>query len=183
MKPKTSPLRRALVIATLVIHSFPLPVYADSTPVAAESKKAPLQIENRTGIKVVVQVNSADTTSKGIGKQVLGVKNLLDQYTALGMVSGRDFEIAMVFRGDGAQFLLTDEAYDSKVKDSHPNGNPSRLMIEALHQGGVKIFECQVAMKLKGYGVDDLLPFTRVVVSGIGALVDFEKSGYLPITP
>lgn len=183
MKPKTSPLRRALVIATLVIHSFPLPVYADSPPVVAESTKAPLQIENRTGIKVVVQVNSADATSKGIGKQVLGVKNLLDQYTALGMVSGRDFEIAMVFRGDGAQFLLTDEAYDSKVKDSHPNGNPSRLMIEALHQGGVKIFECQVAMKLKGYGVNDLLPFTRVVVSGIGALVDFEKSGYLPITP
>jgi len=38
-------------------------------------------------------------------------------------------------------------------------------------------------MKLKGYKPEDIFPFSRVVVSGIGAVVDFEKSGYMEITP
>lgn len=56
-------------------------------------------------------------------------------------------------------------------------------MIEAMHKGGVKMYECYVAMKLKGYKPEDILPFSRIVVSGIGAIVDFEKSGYMEITP
>ena len=179
---RNSALRVAFLVAAIVIGSAAMPAYADGNQ-NAENQKAPLQIVNQTGLKVVVQVNNSDTIPNGIGKQVLGVKNLLDQYTALGMKAGKDFEIAMVFRGDGAQFLLTDEAYDAKVKETHAKGNPSRKMIEALHQAGIQIFECQVAMRLKGYDVNDILPFSRIVVSGIGALVDFEKSGYLPLTP
>jgi hypothetical protein len=34
----------------------------------------------------------------------------------------KDYEIVMVFRGDGAQFLLTDEAYNLKVKQTHSQG-------------------------------------------------------------
>ena len=45
------------------------------------------------------------------------------------------------------------------------------------------MYECGVAMRLKGYTAQDLLPYSRIVVSGIGALVDFEKSGFLSITP
>jgi intracellular sulfur oxidation DsrE/DsrF family protein len=183
MKPKTSPLRLALVVAMLVINSIPLPAYADNSPVAAENTKAPLQIESRTGIKVVLQVNSADTIPNGIGKQVLAAKNLYDQYAALGMASGKDYEIAMVFRGDGVQFLLTDDAYDAKVKQPHPKGNPNKAILDALSKGGIKMYECGVAMKLKAYTPEDILPYSRIVVSGIGALVDFEKSGYLAITP
>ncbi len=99
------------------------------------------------------------------------------------MKSGKDYEIVMVFRADGAQFLLTDEAYDLKVKQPHPRGNPNKAMIETMHKVGVKIYECHVAMKLKGYKLEDIFSFSRIVVSGIGAVIDFEKSGYLPITP
>ena len=56
-------------------------------------------------------------------------------------------------------------------------------MIEAMHKGGVKMYECHLAMRLKGYKPEDIFPFSRVVVSGIGAVVDFEKSGYMEITP
>jgi intracellular sulfur oxidation DsrE/DsrF family protein len=39
-------------------------------------------------------------------------------------------------------------------------------------------------MKRKvGFGAAEILPFSRLVVSGIGALVDLQKSGYLSITP
>ncbi len=167
----------------LFLQGVPSAAYAKTSEAIAENAKPPLQIVNKTGIKVVVQVNAFDTVPNGIAKQVLAVKNLHDQYAALGMTPGKDYEIVVVFRGEGARFLLTDEAYDAKVKQPHPKGNPSRALIEALHQGGVKMYECGVAMKMLGYEPKDILPFSRVVVSGIGALVDFEKSGYLPITP
>ena len=149
----------------------------------AENIKPPLQITSQTGLKVVVQVNYSDTIPNGISKQVMATKNLYDQYAALGMKPGKDYEIVMVFRADGAQFLLTDEAYDQKVRQPHPKGNPNLAILEALHNDGVKMYECGVAMRLKGYTSQDILPFSRIVVSGIGAMVDFEKSGYLSITP
>jgi len=34
----------------------------------------------------------------------------------------KDYEIVMVFRGDGAQFLLNDEAYNLKVKQAYFQG-------------------------------------------------------------
>ena len=45
------------------------------------------------------------------------------------------------------------------------------------------MYQCNVAMKLKGYEPQELFPFSRLVESGIGALVDLEKSGYLSVTP
>lgn len=158
-------------------------VWAEDRYGTTENTKPALEIINQTGIKVVAQINYSDTMPNGISKQVMAVKNLFDQYTALDMKSGKDYEIIMVFRADGAQFLLTDEAYDLKVKQPHPNGNPNKTMIEAMYKGGVKMYECHEAMKLKGYKPEDIVPFSRIVVTGIGAAVDFEKSGYLPITP
>lgn len=156
---------------------------AQSNDNMTENTKPPLQIVNQAGLKVAIQVNYADTIPNGIGKQVLAAKNLYDQYTALGMKAGKDYDIVMVFRADGAQFLLTDEAYEQKVKSPHPKGNPSRALLDELVRGGVKMYECGVAMRLKGYTAQDILPYSRIVVSGIGALVDFEKSGFLAVTP
>lgn len=170
-------------ILILSLHGISSVAFAETNDSMAENSKPPLQIVSQTGLKVVVQVNYADTIPNGVSKQVMAAKNLYDQYTALGMKPGKDYEIVMVFRADGAQFLLTDEAYDQKVKQPHPKGNPNRAMLEALNKGGVKMYECGVAMRLKGYSAQDILPYSRVVVSGIGAMVDFEKSGYLSITP
>jgi len=184
MNKNTGSITRAfaglLVFSTLGFSSL---AFADLNESLAENTKPPLQIVNQTGLKVVVQINYADTIPNGISKQVLATKNLHDQYTALGMKPGKDYEIVMVFRGDGAQFLLTDAAYEQKVKQPHSKGNPNVAIIEALHKDGVKMYECAVAMRLKGYTPRDILPFSRIVTSGIGAMVDFEKSGYISITP
>jgi intracellular sulfur oxidation DsrE/DsrF family protein len=183
MKRKTNFWAIVLGLSVLLLTGFQHVAWAETDGVEAENTKPPLQIVNQTGIRVVAQINYSDTMPNGISKQVMAVKNLYDQYTALGMTSGKDYEIIMVFRADGAQFLLTDEAYDLKVKQPHPKGNPNKAMLETMYKGGVKMYECYVAMKLKGYKPEDIFPFSRVVVSGIGAVVDFEKSGYLPITP
>ena len=166
----------------LSLHGLSPVAFAEPSNLV-ESTKSPLQITSQTGLKVAVQVNYADTVPNGISKQVMAAKNLYDQYAALGMKPGKDYEIVMVFRGDGSQFLLTDEAYDQKVKQPHPKGNPNRSILDALNKGGVKMYECGVAMQLKGYSPKDILPYSRIVVSGIGAMIDLEKSGYLSITP
>src|ERR1035437_4674121 len=152
-----------LVLSLQGISSVSLAQTTDSLP---ENTKPPLQIVNQTGLKVAIQMNYADTIPNGIGKQVLAVKNLFDQYTALGMKSGKDYEIVMVFRGDGAQFLLTDEAYDQKVKQPHPKGNPNRAILDELIKGGVKMYECGVTMRMKDYSPQDVLPYSRIVASG-----------------
>jgi len=172
-----------ITVFGLFLQMMSLASWAHSAVSEAENTKLPLQISHQTAIKVVVQINYSDTIPNGISKQVLAVKNLYDQYTHLGMKAGKDYDIVMVFRADGAQFLLNDEAYDAKVKQPHPKGNPNRALLEALHAGGVTMYQCNVAMKMKGYEPEEILPFSRLVVSGMGALVDLEKSGYLPITP
>lgn len=181
-------MNRKMFLAALAVFGlyFFLPqtmTSAASVETREVTAEPPLQISNRTGMKVVIQVNSSDTIPSGISKQVLAVKNLHDQYTALGMKSGKDYEIVMVFRGDGARFLLTDAAYALKVKQPHPKGNPNTAIIEGLRKGGVKMYECNVAMTLLGYKPEDILPFSRIVASGIGAVLDLQKSGYLLITP
>ena len=168
----------------LILFFFALALTSTAAYSEDLAHQPPLQIDNKTGLKVVVQVNHVDVIPRnGISKQIFGTKNLVDQYNALGMQAGKDYEIIMVFRADGAQFLLNDDAYDAKVKAPHPKGNPNKKLLMYLAKAGVTMFECSVAMKLKGYTPDDLLPFSRRVVSGIGAVVDFEKSGYLLITP
>lgn len=184
MRKKIGP--GAMAIAGLLflsLQGMPSVALAQATTSLSENTKPALQIVNQTGLKVAIQVNYADTIPNGVGKQVLAAKNLYDQYTALGMKAGRDYEIVMVFRADGAQFLLTDEAYDQKVKPPHPKGNPNRIILDELIEGGVKMYECGVAMRMKGYSPQDILPYSRIVVSGMGAMVDFEKSGYLSVTP
>jgi intracellular sulfur oxidation DsrE/DsrF family protein len=170
-------------LAVVLLQGVSSIAYAQTSDGTAENTKPPLQIVNQTGLKVLIQVNYDATVPNGISKQVLAAKNLYDQYAALGMKGGKDYEIAMVFRADGAQSLLTDDAYDAKVKQPHPKGNPNKAILDLLSKDGVKMYECAVAMKLKGYKPEDLLPFSRVVVSGMGAMVDFQKSGFLPVTP
>lgn len=172
------------LVALAVAASLSLQGVAWAEAAVNENTLPPLQIVNKTGVKVVVQVNDAAVIPmNGISKQVMGAKMLHDQYASLGMKSGKDYEIVMVFRAAGSQFLLNDDAYDEKAKGQHPKGNPNRAMIEAMQKDGVKMYECAVAMKMQGYENTDLLPFARIVASGMGAIVDLEKSGYLEVTP
>lgn len=141
------------------LHGLSSSAFAETSVNLAENSKPPLQIVKQTELKVAIQVNCADTVPNRVGKQVMAAKNLHYQYTAPGMKAGEDCEIVMLFRADGARFLLTDEAHDEEVKQPHPKGNP------------------------KGHSPQDILPYSRIVASGIGAMVDFQKSGFLPITP
>ena len=103
MSKKKGPVTAVLIaLAVVFLQGMSSVAYAQSTDGMTESAKPPMQIVYRTGLKVVMQVNYPDTIFNGISKQVLAAKNLHDQYLVVGMKSGKDYEIAMVFRGDGA---------------------------------------------------------------------------------
>ena len=87
-------------ILVLSLNGMSPSAFAETTLSLAENTKPPLQIVNQSELKVAVQVNYADTIPNGISKQVLAAKNLYDQYTAIGLKPGKDYEIVMVFRGD-----------------------------------------------------------------------------------
>lgn len=70
----------------------------------------------------------------------------------------------------------------AKVKQPHPMGNPGRAPIEALREDKVNIHQRNVAMKMLGHECRDNPPFSRIVAPGIGAIIELEKSGYMPIT-
>ncbi len=179
-------MKTKLILSATVYYLFIMFVLTTSAITYAqsnESEKAPLNIKNRSGLKIVAQINSVAVMPNGISAQVLAVHNLYEQYTKLGMKEGKDFEILIVFRAEGVQFLLNDDAYNKKVKMAHPDGNPSKNLIEEMQKNGVKIYGCNVAIEKRGYKIEDIFPFTRRVTTGIGAVVDFEKSGHMLITP
>ncbi|MGB8078445.1 MAG: hypothetical protein WCF09_11280 [Gallionella sp.] len=60
----------SLVVAALLLQGFA--VWAGENE--AENLKPALQIVNQTGLKVVVQVNSGDTTPGGISKRATAVR-------------------------------------------------------------------------------------------------------------
>jgi intracellular sulfur oxidation DsrE/DsrF family protein len=172
---------KAIIYACFILLAAGVSQAAETE--TAKNPKPPLQINRRTEIKEVIQINSSDTFLIGYSKQLIGARNLVDQYASLGMKPGKDYDVVIVFRAGGAQFLLTDDAYDKKVKQPHAQGNPNREMLEALNKAGVKMFECSLTMKALGYEPEDLLPFSAVVATGIGTIVDFEHSGFKEITP
>jgi len=173
--------KRAIIYGCFILLAASGLLAAETETV--KNAKPPLQISRRTAIKEVIQLNSSDTVLDGYSKQLIGVRNLIDQYASLGMIPGKDYDIVIVFRAGGAQFLLTDSAYDQKVKQPHAPGNPNREMLEDLNKAGIKMYECHLTMKGLGYEPEDLLPFSTVVATGIGTIVDLEHSGYMAITP
>lgn len=70
----------------------------------------------------------------------------------------------------------------AKVKQPHPMGNPGRAPIKAPREYKVNIHQCNVIMKMLGHEPWDILPFSRIVAPGIGAIIDLEKSDYMPLT-
>lgn len=141
-----------------------------------------LCLQNREGVKSVVNVSSAAVNKSGAGQQIVNVKNMVDNYSGMyGMNINDDYEIVVVAHGAGGRWLLTDEAYNRSFAVT--TGNPSRATVEALLQKGVKFFMCQNTMRGSGWKTADIMSGVKQTPAGVTAVIDFAKSGYVPLTP
>lgn len=141
-----------------------------------------LCLQNRAGVKSVVNVSSVATNKTGVSQQIVNVENMVDNYDGMyGMDINADYEIVVVAYGEGGRWLLTDDAYNRTFAVT--TGNPSRAMVEALRQKGVKFLMCQNTMRGSGWKSADIIPGVKQTPAGVTAIVDFAKSGYIPLAP
>lgn len=139
-------------------------------------------LQKRTDINNVIAWNSAQLNKSGVAQQARVTNNLIKNYeTIYDMVLEEDFNLLVVAYGAGGRWLLSDESYNRTY--SVNTGNPTRALAEQLIAHGVTIYMCQNTMRSNGWITSDLIPGTKMVPSGVAALLDFQALGYHQITP
>lgn len=141
-----------------------------------------LCLQNRENVKAVINMSSAALNKSGASQQVVNAKNMLDNYAGMyGMKINDDFYLVVVGHGAGGRWLLTDAAYNRTFAVT--TGNPSRALVEGMVAKGVAFFMCQNTMRGSGWKTEDILLGVKQVPAGVTAVVDFAKSGFVPLTP
>jgi intracellular sulfur oxidation DsrE/DsrF family protein len=118
----------------------------------------------------------------GIAQTLNNTVNMVANYkNVYGIDIGEDFQMNVVAHFQGAQFLLTDAAYNTLHNVT--TGNPSRATVESLLAQGVHFYICQNTMRSNGWMTADVIPGVEEVPSGVVALADFAHRGWAVITP
>lgn len=139
-------------------------------------------LQKRSEIKNVIAWNSTQLNKSGVAQQARVTNNLINNYeTMYDMVLDKDFKLLVVAYGAGGRWVLSDEAYNRSYNVT--TGNPTRALTEQLIAQGITIYMCQNTMRSNGWIPDDLIPGTKMVPSGVAALLDFQALGYHQITP
>ncbi|HAR38095.1 MAG TPA: hypothetical protein DCS09_05690 [Porphyromonadaceae bacterium] len=136
-------------------------------------------LERRHNLKVVVQINQlyntgSTTQSYGIGN----INNILNDYEITHGLQDRDYELVVVIHGAGGPMVLNNNALE-------PNEivNPFQSQIEALISKGVKVYICHNTARNLNLKVPQLIPGVGFVPSGVSAIIDFQKLGYVYLQP
>jgi intracellular sulfur oxidation DsrE/DsrF family protein len=147
--------------------------------------------DKRHNVKIVFQLNvsqvvpPATATSPALNCYGLGnITNVIDDYEIThGMVRGRDYEIAAIVHSGGGLMLVKDGV------NGKPNG--CQAQVEALIAKGVKFYFCQNTTRAylangrltAGLVKDQVIDGVEYVTAGLGALADFQSSGWKYVQP
>jgi intracellular sulfur oxidation DsrE/DsrF family protein len=147
--------------------------------------------DKRHNVKIVFQLNVsqvvplATATSPALNCYGLGnITNVIDDYEIThGMVRGRDYEIAAIVHSGGGLMLVKDGV------NGKPNG--CQAQVEALIAKGVKFYFCQNTTRAylangrltAGLVKDQVIDGVEYVTAGLGALADFQSSGWKYVQP
>ena len=155
---------------------------AQETAAKAPEKTAPavsdiLQVQKKTGIRVVYDINTgAITPGTGIGMGLYYVRGLLESYKKQG-VKMKDLDIHVVLHGRAALQALKDDAFSMVAKDPFAV-NPNQAIIRELLEHGVHLEVCNVTLKAYGFKPEDVLPGIQVVFDAYTRIIDLQMRGY-----
>jgi intracellular sulfur oxidation DsrE/DsrF family protein len=128
-------------------------------------------LQKRTNVKNAIAWNSKQLNKSGVAQQARITKNLIMNYeNTYDMKFKKDYKLLVVAYGAGGRWLLSDEAYNRTYNVN--TGNPTRGLAEQLIAKGIPLLMCQ-----------NTIPGTKMVPSGVPALLDFQALGYRQITP
>jgi len=139
-------------------------------------------LQKRTKVKTAIAWNSAQPNKSGVSQQAGMTKNVIKNYENIyGMSLNQNYKLVVVAYAAGGRWLLNDEAYNRTYNVN--TGNPTRVLAEQLIAKGIPVYLCQNTMRANGWITDDLIPGTKMVPSGVPALLDFQAMGYKQVTP
>jgi intracellular sulfur oxidation DsrE/DsrF family protein len=135
--------------------------------------------DKRHNVKVVFQLN-ANAGCYGLGN----ITNVIDDYEIThGMVRGRDYQLAAIVHSAGGTMMVKNGV----------NGfaNPCEAQVSALIAKGVKFYFCQNTTRAylgngrltAGMVKEQVIDGVEYVTAGLGALGDFQSSGWKYVQP
>ncbi len=125
-------------------------------------------------IRVVYQI-SKDEWKNGVGKGLLYLSKLHDQYVAEGVSPDR-LQIHAVFHGTAAEHLLTNAAYDKYKKTT--GGNPNAKLLDELQAKGVQVELCNTRRLSNGWAKSEIHPTVTLVNGAFQRVIDLQLLGY-----
>jgi intracellular sulfur oxidation DsrE/DsrF family protein len=145
----------------------------------------------RHHVKIVFQLNAsqvvppADPTKPAVNCYGLGnITNVIDDYEIThGMERGRDYTIAAIVHSGGGPMVIKNGV------NGYPNA--CQAQVEALIAKGVKFYFCQNTTRAylkngrltSGLVKDQVIDGVEYVTAGLGALADFQSSGWKYVQP
>ena len=143
--------------------------------------------DKRHNVKVVFQLNASQTDpAKGaLNCYGLGnITNVIDDYEIThGMTRGRDYQIAAIVHSGGGPMVVKD------TTNGYANG--CQPQVEALIAKGVKFYFCQNTTRgfikngrlTQGMVKEQVIDGVEYVTAGLGAIADFQSSGWEYVQP
>ncbi len=136
-------------------------------------------MDKRHHVKLVFQLN-ANANCYGLGNIV----NVIDDFEIThGMVRGRDYQLAAIVHSAGGTMVVKNGV----------NGfaNPCETQVSALIAKGVKFYFCQNTTRgfigngrlTAGLANTQVIDGVEYVTAGLGALADFQSSGWKYVQP
>jgi len=139
----------------------------------------------RHNVKVVFQLNAGQVETAPANCYGLGnISNVIDDYEIThGMVRGRDYQIAAIVHSAGGVMVVKDGV--------NGHANLCQSQVEALIAKGVKFYFCQNTTRgyLKngrltaGMVKEQVIDGVEYVTAGLGAIADFQATGWKYVQP
>ncbi|MFP4353080.1 MAG: hypothetical protein ACLFTU_09645 [Puniceicoccaceae bacterium] len=167
-RPSTTQWRQACLALGLLL----CPAFAAAN--AGPDERPVIGIEQKEGVRVVVQVTTGDR-EEGVHKGLRRVKGIADGYLAAG-VPAEEIDIRAVFHGAAAAHLLTDAAW-RRHKETD-GGNPSTSLLEALAESPARIELCDVRRRNEGWAKSEIHPSVVLVSNAYHRLAELQLRGF-----
>lgn len=154
-------------------------IFASWGWVAPESSASPVTLD--TDIAFVCPISEDKWNEElGIGAGLVGLREVLQQYKAIGL-KVEELHASAVVHGAAGYWLLKDEPYRD-ARGGTEGSNPNKAIIRELIENGVSVEMCGLTMKQHGWTKKDLLPGVKVVPAFYPRVIDLELQGYGLIT-
>lgn len=123
--------------------------------------------------KVVYDIMAGATDSNQLNPYMESVARFLNMHAQSGISPDR-LKAVMVVHNNASKDLLTNESY----KERYGMDNPNVGLLEALIDSGVEVILCGQSSMSRNIPVDQTVKGTKLALSAMTALIQYQDAGY-----